>query len=886
MSFDKLILLAPCHGLEDFPLYHTGDDAGSLLACWTALWHPAFIKDASSLPRVERCDYPPEDIDNALLVVPAPCESELDPDLGERAERQNAKLIHGQLSRSEVIREGLSHLDVAKPDLDNELVRDFLAFGFAFFQVEVLTQQMRYGSSIEQSRVLRELKAAAEALFAADHETCREKLTACHDALADERNHYYPVEVYLLDLTMLAMSDATLGASLDRHLALNVAQNFLASGQVVERLAEKNEAAVNSLRGKLLNGTASIAGGEYEELQIQLHSFDSIVGQLEKGDKAYKQHLGEGAHCFARRKHGMFPSLPYALRRSGFQSALHLKFDEGKMPEASQGKTNWQVANEDVIECFARMPLDASLHETFLNLPASLSDTMDTDHVAARIFVHWPGHATPWYGDLLRCARYGTALGQFVTLREFFSESTSMGTRDSFSGDDYVYPTLMQSVANGDTFPISKWQEYWRREITQELEHGLATLHHCHDFGAALDKVTGSSVTVLNPTSFARRIKLQTDHDQATGKTVYASAKQHDGSLATLVDVPAMGFATVQFAGESTLDGPDLAEELTLKNEFFQATIDRETGALRAIKDYKPRSMTRLSQQVAFRITLPKTGQPWVDRQAPTGYSVMAADSVETTHNGKVFAEIKATGRMLALNGEQLGTFIQRYQVTRGSRVLVIETDITTEPEMFLDDPWDSYYAMRFAFGDESALLRAGTRMQVHDVSRSRFEAPLFVDIDCANSRTTILTGGLPFHRRVNLSQLDTLISVKGEQATTSRVGIGIDLPSPARSAIDFLASSQPATLVSPIDAESGWFFHVDAKNVVIPWWRVDEDGRVRLRVVETEGRRSAARLSCYRPVKGAIQIGETQDEGLPIEDGVVQLSVKPQSFTELLLEF
>ena len=142
MAFDKLILLAPCHGLEDFPLYHTGDDAGSLLACWTALWHPAFIKDASSLPRVERCDYPPEDIDNALLVVPTPCESELDPDLPERAERKNSKLIHGQLSRTEVIREALSHLDVAPPELDPELVRDFLAFGFAFFQVEVLTQQM------------------------------------------------------------------------------------------------------------------------------------------------------------------------------------------------------------------------------------------------------------------------------------------------------------------------------------------------------------------------------------------------------------------------------------------------------------------------------------------------------------------------------------------------------------------------------------------------------------------------------------------------------------------------------------------------------------------------------------------------------------------------
>ena len=102
--------------------------------------------------------------------------------------------------------------------------------------------------------------------------------------------------------------------------------------------------------------------------------------------------------------------------------------------------------------------------------------------------------------------------------------------------------------------------------------------------------------------------------------------------------------------------------------------------------------------------------------------------------------------------------------------MLVIEAKVTSEDELFLEDPWDSYSAFRFAFGDESAILEAGTRMQAHDVARGRFEAPLFVDIDCAQSHTTILTGGLPFHRRVNLSQLDTLVAVKGEPSTSCRI--------------------------------------------------------------------------------------------------------------------
>jgi hypothetical protein len=37
MKFQELLILLPCHSLEDFPTYHEGDDAHSLLASW---WPP------------------------------------------------------------------------------------------------------------------------------------------------------------------------------------------------------------------------------------------------------------------------------------------------------------------------------------------------------------------------------------------------------------------------------------------------------------------------------------------------------------------------------------------------------------------------------------------------------------------------------------------------------------------------------------------------------------------------------------------------------------------------------------------------------------------------------------------------------------------------------
>ena len=110
------------------------------------------------------------------------------------------------------------------------------------------------------------------------------------------------------------------------------------------------------------------------------------------------------------------------------------------------------------------------------------------------------------------------------------------------------------------------------------------------------------------------------------------------------------------------------------------------------------------------------------------------------------------------------------------------------------------------------------------------------------------------------------------------------------RSVIDFLASNQAPTLTKPFSqAPSGWFFHVDAKNVVIPWWNVQpEDNTVRLRIVETEGRKSKTKLQAFRSFTSARVVdafGNTLREA-QLEDGIVELSMEPYSFQEVELQW
>ena len=60
MTFREVVLLLPCHSLEDFPTFHTGPEASGLLAAWTVAWHPRLIAMTERLPLWHRADDPPD----------------------------------------------------------------------------------------------------------------------------------------------------------------------------------------------------------------------------------------------------------------------------------------------------------------------------------------------------------------------------------------------------------------------------------------------------------------------------------------------------------------------------------------------------------------------------------------------------------------------------------------------------------------------------------------------------------------------------------------------------------------------------------------------------------------------------------------------------------
>src|SRR5262245_26956680 len=124
MKYQELLILLPCHSLEDFPTYHEGDDANSLLANWTALWHPALIASAQALPTWCRADTPPADLTDRLLVVPTVSQSQLPTGFAQRAKEAGAVLVRKQVERQDVLAEALQPLS-SVTIVDPQIVEDF-----------------------------------------------------------------------------------------------------------------------------------------------------------------------------------------------------------------------------------------------------------------------------------------------------------------------------------------------------------------------------------------------------------------------------------------------------------------------------------------------------------------------------------------------------------------------------------------------------------------------------------------------------------------------------------------------------------------------------------------------------------------------------------------
>ncbi len=884
MKMDRLAILLPCDAIESLALDRPSVEAHELLTGWTAMWHPALVLATGEIPGWQAAAHPPTDHANYVFVLPECSRALLPAGWLEGGEGQPPCVVSAGDDRPRLMANLLQRLGLAAESYDPELVADFLAAGFCYLLVELLTRQLRYMSNLDESSFRSALVAAAEEAGKGNAAEARRRLQSGADLLGDAREYFYPVESRLLDLTLVAPT--TLGPSLRETLQEQDPLNLLVPAGLVEKLARENPETLARLRERIEKKKVGLIGGEYEESPLPLLPPEAIRFHLQRGLAVYEEHLGHKPTVFGRRHFGLTPMLPPILRKLGFKATLHFTLDDGRFPTANQSRVQWQGFDGRSFEALSRLPLDASRPESFLRLAERLGDIMDLDHSATVVFAHWPAAACVWYADLRRAARSARSLGSFTTIDEYIEQTPMSGQSANYSPDQYHAPYLRQSVIANEADPISRWVRYFRSRaetdaaraleafaacasgnIDCNAQAGLAQMaaqveqvhtsgdcernggnllsgaagEHFPETGHASDsqptatrttlvraarklaralgfRVDGGAtdtgvsdtggdcpapggILLLNPHSAQRRVYLPWPETLEL-PDVAGPVRAADGAgenRAAVADVPALGFARIEpGTGARQVEAepseptepagwfrrkpkpkvePPVAEELedrlVLRNERCEVVFDRYTGAIRGISDYHTRG-ARMAQQVALR--LPDAGES--DPADDAHYTISAADAWQVVAAGPLVGEICCRGRLMNRQGQRMAGFRQNTRLWRGSRVVEIEIEIEPDAQPG-GNPWDSYYAARFAWNDATANLYRSVNQLNVPTDANLLEAPHFVDVRTSDGRTTLLCGGLPYHRRFGLRRLDTLLMVRGETERTFRFGIGLDLPHP-----------------------------------------------------------------------------------------------------------
>lgn len=774
--------------------------------------------------------------------------------------------------------------------LPRDRIAPFFGIGFGHLMVETLFEAMEHENLLASAELWQDVQQAIAALPDPDPGAFRRFLQSAADRLVAAREVLYPATIHILDLVVLA--EDRLGEALPAVLEKGQPVAVLAAAALLEKLREAYPDQFTLLRERVQAEQAEVCGGPYLEREDAVLPVESQLWNLLHGQARYKELLGVEVQIFARKRFAAHPQLPMFLHHCGLHRAVLLAFDNSVLPTYRTPVTTWPSPDGKQVDAFTRTPHPADNPQTWFHLAHHLRQTIMQDHAATLALVHQRGPACPWYHDWLELQRFGPVLGQWTTLTRYFNEVMSGEYASASSADEFHSDYLEERTTAHVPNPVSWFARQVRgrrrldgvwtllalhRGLTgaaeasqaaarEQLEQGLADIEMRIERGeepgpelAEAEKQAAEALAtrlqaraptdrpgflLLNPCGFARRVALELDGFEGVPPVEGPlKAVQLDGTAAKLVvEVPAFGFAWIPRGGPPASAPPTsrmkLADSHGVRNEFFEADVDPVTGGLRAIRDHRTR-INRMGQQLVFRPG-----------------SVMRLKEARVTSTGPALGEIVTEGALLDEQEQVIATYRQRFRAWAGRPLLELRVELypNNPPSGY---PWHNYYAARFAWRDERAVLLRGVNGTSAITSHTRPESPDFLELRLGRQATTLFPGGLPFHQREGGRMLEVILVPEGEGAHVFDLALGLDREHPMQTALGLVS---PVTVVPtskgpPHVGTAGWLFHLDAPNLAVTSLRPAPDGAdaVVARLLECSGHSGPAEFRFVRDPKRAV---------------------------------
>ena len=953
-KFSHLVIILPCHSLEDFPSHYTGKDAENLLACWTSLWHPSLLAATKSMPQWMSADYGepcwkesdhwdhPEEstVENEtdsekhpLVVLPTVAESICTSEIMMAAE-SDGLLVCEFADRSEVVQQAARECQTIADSLanvDQGTVNDFFALGYAYLQVQLMTRQLRYSSNLDDHQFQTSLIEAAEAAVK-QSSNAEDLLMVCYDMLLEEKNVYYPVEPQLCDVVLIG--DTTLGKSLTSELENSLkATNFLMTGHVAKTLVNKHPQKAETIRNLIDSGFASIVGGHFSNAPDWLMDRNGIVRQFERGRREFESAFGVRPRVFMRQSSGVSPDLPGILNRFEYIGAVHCPVDRRGVPMTTTGVIRWEGSDDESILTLGDRPTSAAESGNFLGIGVRIGEMIDSAHSANLILARWPARTCQAYDDFRRVAEINGLLGSFSTFEQVFESAYDPGYGERYSADEYRTNYLKQAIQEQQSDPISRVVEFHQQHARLDSIRRLIALNSDREMEAEwlsqlssieeeIDQsiVNGSIADTRQRlemlwSQFADGVGEQTRNENAAfepKKTVFNlhSGKQvkyfhftaasksrigffrgesESGPFAQqtadgcdwVVEIPAMGSVELDSSQVTTTNpfkrNPPLASDHRLQNEFLIANVDPNTGGIRSVGFHHQR-INLLTQKLGFRI--PSNDG---ESRSPSRYATMVADSCTVLKSTPLVGSIQSAGRLLDNDDSEVAEFKQTMTVYRGIARIGLAIEIT--PKIPFSENMNHYVCSRVAWKEESSTVVANAIDSKQHVTGEWFHATRYISVGDENS-FTLLTNGLPYHRRAARNMLDSVLMIKGETQNKFWLDIDINQRYPMAAAVENLLSE---LVVSNSNEQNHlskkWHFHLSVKNVIVTRCDVirENDNQnepvIRLVLLETEGRQAALKIRSRRSLMSAERVclsGRPVTQLDIVDSNQVQLDLPP----------
>lgn len=899
MNRTRLSIALPCQSFDDFPVRLSAEKSANLLKCWTALWHPSLL--ASSRLRPDIWSVEPDEAadassdETAAVVVPMIAGKEFDRAADAFESIKAIRCDTSNISREDIVslvKEMLAigaALSSGDQDADVliDLAEDFFALGYAWLQVRLMTLHVRYSTNLDDDAFDGALIEAATAWGRGEQKSASEKLTRCFDLLLEEKNNYYSVTPDLLDLVLV--EPGTIDAKLESQLSMDHHINLLLTGNAAERFSVEMPAAFQVVKQRLSDGSLSIIGGLQRELSDSLIPFESQLRQFHAGSQTFESLLDTRLRTFARRRFGLTSMTPGLLEQLDYSGACHMTFDGGTLPDVHGSNMRWVGEDAQTVPALATVPLDANDSRGFLSLGIQIAKQVDSEHTATIVLAHWPNRFCDSFSDLIRLKKYGSLFGDFVGFDDYFEAAYDPGYGEPFTAEQYESPGLARDLQQGATDPISRFVKYWElhqhlvgcrsllamvafagerdeAEIVKTLSEWTSKIASFED---SIDAMIDGAGICSDSKQKANETKQAIDDlrleilerffqgpdivsDEAAAICVINTASFSRAAFLSggaVLEIPAMGWVTVSPDRDArlkrSLGGPPVDDGLTLRNEFIQVSVDPKSGGIRSLQTYDQRQ-TQASQRLSVRIP--------TDKHSAT-YADMVADKISTERVSPTESRIISQGHLNDPSTEEsLGRFTQTLSLRRKDPFADLQIELHDLSELPIDS--NHYVCSRLAWHDETAPVFYGSSELRSRSTNAWIEAPTYVRVEQPDHSVTLLTHGLPWHRRSARNRLDSIMVVGNESKRKFRMSLGPDSANDLAAAIGRGLPPAQISLAQHSSMNDGWLFHFSSRNIVglfcEPIMNDDCIQGVRWRLLETQGRRGKLKITCPFEVAGA----------------------------------